>query len=452
MSVLRDPRSAVRAEVPRTLAEPAPRTLGVLDQLGLWGNLGVSLLGFTGAIAVLQPGGPGTARLSLAAALLATVVGTAVGSAAVAATAVLGARTGAPSMVLLRGVFGTRASSVPTVLNVVQMVGWGTFEIVTIATALGQVVPGVPQPVWVVACGVVTTVLATRPLGSVRLLRRYVSVAVVVALTYLASQLLTSPQRGLAGSGLGSGWDGFSLAVDTTLAVAISWVPMAADYARHSRTPGAAATGAFAGYGVMQVACYAVGLLALTSVLTRDGDVFRTFLAVPLGVAAFLVVTVRELDQSFADVYSTTVSTQNLRPWWDRRLISVVVGVVTTLLALAVDIYDYASFLSLIGSVFVPLFGVLVADWVLTGVDAWDLSTSARTRWSMLLPWGVGFATYQLLNPGQVAAWAQVWRGLAGWLGFVPAPWMSASLFSFVVAAAATTLLHGTVRALGRRP
>ena len=55
------------SEVARTLAEPVPQALSALDQLGLWGNLGVSLLGFTGAIFVLQPGGAGTPELSLAA-------------------------------------------------------------------------------------------------------------------------------------------------------------------------------------------------------------------------------------------------------------------------------------------------------------------------------------------------------------------------------------------------
>ena len=44
----------------RTLAEPVPQALSLLDQFGLWGNLGVSLLGFTGAIFVLQPDGAGT--------------------------------------------------------------------------------------------------------------------------------------------------------------------------------------------------------------------------------------------------------------------------------------------------------------------------------------------------------------------------------------------------------
>ena len=73
------------SEVARTLAEPVPQALSLLDQFGLWGNLGVSLLGFTGAIFVLQPGGAGTPELSLAAALTAIVTGTVLGTVALRA-------------------------------------------------------------------------------------------------------------------------------------------------------------------------------------------------------------------------------------------------------------------------------------------------------------------------------------------------------------------------------
>ena len=72
------------AEVARTLAEPVPQALSLSDQFGLWGNLGVSLLGFTGAVFVLQPGGAGTPELSLAAALTAIVAGTLLGTTALA--------------------------------------------------------------------------------------------------------------------------------------------------------------------------------------------------------------------------------------------------------------------------------------------------------------------------------------------------------------------------------
>src|SRR6202789_852497 len=160
------------SEVARTLAEPVPQPLGLLDQFGLWGNLGVSLLGFTGAIFVLQPDGAGTPELSLAAALTAIVAGTLLGTLAVALAGLPGARTGAPAMVLLRGVFGARLSYLPTALNVLQCLGWGTFELVTIATAAHTVEPDLPHWLAVVAAGVITTGLCIRPLGAIRVLRR----------------------------------------------------------------------------------------------------------------------------------------------------------------------------------------------------------------------------------------------------------------------------------------
>jgi purine-cytosine permease-like protein len=196
-----------RAEAPYTLDEPAPRALRRIDQYGLWGNLGVSLLGFTGALFVLEPtsGGP----LSLGAALVALLVGTVLGGLALGASAVPGARTGAPAMVLLRGLFGTRPSYLPTVLNVLQLLGWSTFELVTIGTALHQIAGGVPRWAYILVAGGLTTVLALRPLTWIRALRKYVTMAVVIALVYLlvtrspARSSATAPPRS---SATGSAW------------------------------------------------------------------------------------------------------------------------------------------------------------------------------------------------------------------------------------------------------
>src|SRR4051794_13206894 len=170
-----------RAEAPITLDQPSPRSLRLIDQLGLWGNLGVSLLGFTGAIYVLYPVDK---ALSLTAAFTALVLGTVLGTAGIAAAAMPGARTGAPSMVLLRGLFGTRASYVPTLLNILQLVGWTTFELVTIGTAMHQLTPSVPKSLYVLVGGILTTLLALRPLGWIRVLRKYVTLLVLIALGY----------------------------------------------------------------------------------------------------------------------------------------------------------------------------------------------------------------------------------------------------------------------------
>ena len=70
-----EPTRGQRGEAPLTLDEPAPKVLGWLDQIGLWGNLGVTLLAPVGAVFVLLPGE--SPRLSFVAAGLAVVVGTA---------------------------------------------------------------------------------------------------------------------------------------------------------------------------------------------------------------------------------------------------------------------------------------------------------------------------------------------------------------------------------------
>jgi putative hydroxymethylpyrimidine transporter CytX len=423
------------AEVARTLAEPVPQALSLLDQFGLWGNLGVSLLGFTAAIFVLQPGGGGTPELSLAAALTAIVVGTLLGTLPVALAGLLGARTGAPAMVLLRGLFGARLSYLPTALNILQCVGWGVFELVTIATAAHTVAPALPKTAYVLIAGVATGLLAIRPLGAIRVLRKYVTAAVLVVLCYLFVQLIRHP---LPAFTHGS-WSGYWAAADTVVAVAISWAPVAADYTRHSRTPRAAFAGALAGYSVTQVLCYVIGLLALVTVARGNPDqIYGAFIALPVGSLAFAILAARELDQSFANVYSTAVSVQNLRPLWDRRVLAGTITVVITAAALWLNIADYENFLILIGSVFVPMSAVLITDYFVVSRGRWDLSGTARSRWLMLLPWAAGFVTYQLINPGYVSWWASAWTSLGHDIGFTPASWMSASILSFAVAAAVT--------------
>jgi putative hydroxymethylpyrimidine transporter CytX len=431
-----------RSEVGRTLAEPVPQSLGLLDQFGLWGNLGVSLLGFTGAIFVLQPGGSGTPELSLAAALTAIVVGTLLGTLVLALSGLPGAQTGAPSMVLLRGLFGARVSYLPTVLNVLQLFGWSIFELVTIATAAQAVAPALPKWGYVLIAGAATALLTIRPLGAIRVLRRYATAAVLLVMCYLFIQLIRHP---LPAFSHGT-WSGYWAATDTVVAVAISFAPLAADYMRHSRSSRAAFAGAMAGYSLTQVLCYVIGLLALVTVAHGDsGHIFGAFVALPLGSLCFAVLAARELDQSFADVYSTAVSIQNLRPLWDRRILAGVITALTTAGALWLNISDYENFLTLLGSVFVPMSAVLIVDYFSGpgGPGRWDLSAAARSRWTMLPPWAAGFVVYQLINPGYVSWWASAWTSFGHDIGFTPASWMSASILSFCTAGIATLLVRG---------
>src|SRR5215510_8259050 len=120
-------------DAPVTLAQPAAKRLGFLDSLGLWGNLGISLLLPVAAAYVILPGSP------FGPTLLAIVVGAVIGSALLGLGAAAGAREGVPAMVLMRGLLGRHGSLLPTTFNLLQCVGWATFEIVIIAQAAAAV-------------------------------------------------------------------------------------------------------------------------------------------------------------------------------------------------------------------------------------------------------------------------------------------------------------------------
>jgi NCS1 family nucleobase:cation symporter-1 len=429
----------IRGEAPLTLTEPPPRVLGWLDQVGLWGNLGVTLLAPVGAVAVLVPATGG--QLSFLAAGLAIVVGTVIGALMIGAAAVPGAQTGAPSMVLMRGLFGRRLSYLPTAVNALQLLGWTVFEIVVIASAAQQLFPW-HQHRWpyVVVAGVLTAVMTVRPLGAVRILRRYALGAVVLTTTYLFVELLRHPMPSLTHGA----WAGFWPGADIAIAVAVSWAPLASDYTRHSRSSRSAFGGAVVGYTVTQVAGYVLGLVALATIIRADDanlqhDMFAAFLAVPVGWLAFGVLVFRELDESFADGYSAVISLQNVWPWVDRRIFTAVVCGLATLGALALDITSYYNFLLLLASVLVPLTAVFLVDYFGTrGSHSWDVTTSAPPRPHMVVPWLLGFVVYQLIDPGGVGWWSRMWTHIDRWLHLNVQTWMSASLLSFAVAALVT--------------
>jgi nucleobase:cation symporter-1, NCS1 family len=419
-------------EVPYTLDRPAPKVLSFWDQSAFWANLGVSLLAFSGAYTVLAPDDNNNPQLSILAGIVAMAVGTLIGGLMLGLAAVPGARTGAPAMVLLRGLFGTRLSYVPTVLNIAQLIGWGTFELIVIADATKTLLHGGPRWLYVLIAAVLTTLLTIWPLGSVRMLRRFVTGAVVIALVYFYVQFV---RAGIPDLGRGS-WSRFWIGADAALAVSISWVPLAADYTRHSRTPKAAFGAASVAYSATQIVSYVLGLIALALAASGSSDnAYEPFQKVAVGALFFGVLVLREVDQSFADNYSTAVSIQNLAPRADRRVLTVLLGGLTAGLALILNIDNYFGFLGLIGSVFVPMLGVLAVDFFVLGRGRdWNVSAAAPSRWGMIAAWGAGFVVYQLINPGDAGRWTDFWTGVQGRLHFTPATWMSASLLSFVAA------------------
>lgn len=415
-----------RVEAPLQLTTEPPRPLSFLDQFATWTNLGISLFGpLTGALILSTTG-------SVPLALLAVVVGCGIGALLLAGSAVFGAVTGAPAMVALRGLLGRRGSMLPTVLNIVQNIGWGTMELIVISTAAAHVLGDAWRIPTAIIAGIVATVMAVRPLGSVRLLRKVMVWLVLAASVLLFVQVLRQPSQPIDTSMVLGFWP----AVDVAIAGVVSFAPLAADYSRHSRTRSAAAWGSGLGYGVAAIAYYTLGVLALSR-LSGD-DLIAALVALPAGAVALFVLLVDEVDEAFANIYSTTMSVQNLLPQLDRRIIAIAVGLIATTFACLLDFSRYQSFLYLIGSIFVPLFAVACADFFLLSRQRWDTGSTARIRWVPVLAWVAGFVAYQLVAPSLLPGWSDLWLGIRQALGIVPPSWLGSSVAAIVVSVVVT--------------
>ncbi|WP_298131802.1 cytosine permease [Micropruina sp.] len=418
-----------RVEAPVVLTDSPPRPLRFFDQFAMWANLGISLFGpLTGALIAATTGSVWTA-------IAAIVLGCGIGAALLGTSAVFGATTGVPAMVSLRGLLGRRASVVPTLLNIGQNIGWATMEIIVISTAATAIVGDAWRWPFVILAGAVATTMAVRPLGSVRLLRKVMVWLVLLASVVLFVQVLLQPAGDIPQDAVLGFWP----AVDLAVAGVVSFAPLAADYSRHSRTKRAAFWGSALGYGLAAVAYYTLGVFAVAHLGATD--VLGALLALPAGAIALSILLIDEVDEAFANVYSTTMSIQNIAPNLDRRVVAIAVGVVATLLAGLLDFGQYQSFLFLIGSVFVPLFAVAATDFLVVSRQRWDVGEHSRVRWAPVLAWAGGFVIYQLINPGTVPGWSPFWVQVASAIGFVAPSWLGSSVAAIGISAVLMVLL-----------
>ncbi|MGE5689859.1 MAG: purine-cytosine permease family protein [Pseudomonadota bacterium] len=401
-------------DTPNWGIEPVPdrlRVLGLLDTTILWGNLGVSLL-------VLVAGALLVPALSLPDALVAIVVGGLVGNLMLGAAAAIGADGRVPAMVLLRAPLGRRGSYLATALNASQCVGWAIFELIVIATAAAALSDALlgfrAQWAWTLVFGAITAALAwAGPISVVRKVLKKVAVwAVLASLVYLTWWAIDGAELGPLWRRPGEGGLSVWIGVDVVVALTVSWIPLVADYTRFSRDRRSAFGGVFAGYFVAGTWMFLLGsVLVLGRGLDDAASLPAAVAAAGLASAlALLAVTVDEADEAFANTYSAAVSLQNVVPRVGQRTLIAGVAVVATVGALLIDLASYEAFLLLLGSFFVPLFGVLLGDWVVRGAryTEREIFGAPAFRPAQIGAWLAGFALYQWLNPLGPSWWTDL--------------------------------------------
>jgi putative hydroxymethylpyrimidine transporter CytX len=404
------------------------RILGFLDHFVLWADLGVGLLVLLAGTA-LVPG------LGLWEAFAAIVLGTIGGGVMLGLAGVVGSDNGIPSMVSLRPSFGLRGSYVPSLINVVQLVGWGAFEILIMAQASARLTGSILGPstgqLWVIVWGAIVLLMALG--GPLVVVRQWLEKAgiwlVLLTVGWMTIYAVSHADFAVLASRPGDGSLGFAQAIDLVVAMPISWLPLAADFNRFARSSRSSFAGTVAGFGVSNVLCYGLG--ALLILVLNSSDLVSSILTIAFGAAGLALLLGDETDNGFADVYSSAISIKNVLPSLPTRGIVCVVGATCVAIALTVDLAQFQDFLYLVGSLFTPLFGVLFADYFLIRRRHYSESD--------LYPADRRGRGWHGVNPVAMAAWA---TGVAvyllettyvGWLGGT-LPSLAASLLVYLAA------------------
>ncbi|UJB63509.1 cytosine permease [Acidovorax sp. YS12] len=370
------------------------------DHASLWFSLGVGLL-------VMQVGAYLMPALGTQEALLAIVAGSLLGAGLLGWVAKIGCDSGLASAGLMHAVYGRTFARLPIVLNIVQLVGWGTFELVVMrdaSVAIGRQAGAMQAAWWPVAAtllwgGVVTLLISGSMVQLVRrIIARVALPLVVLSLLWLSWQFLGLAQaQGLAPlwQRQGEGGMGVMPALDLVIAMPISWLPLVADYARHGRSGAGALRGAWAGYAVANIWCYALGVLVALTLPSQD--LVTALLLAQGGLIALSLILIDEVDNAYGDAYSGAVSSHSLLPRWSVRRWGLGVAVACTLGALVLPMHSLEPFLLLLSSVFVPLFGVILGRLAFGADAAALLARAGKAHAVPVAIWLAGVALYHLL-------------------------------------------------------
>lgn len=358
---------------------PTRALMTAWDTGALWSSLGVSFLVMVVGM-FLVPG------LSLPTALLAIVVGAVIGNLLLGLAAAIGSDPRVPTMVLMRAPLGVRGSYLPTALNVLQLFGWATFEVIVMAQAAEVIATrafGLPSayPIWVVVFTALTLTMALAGPVAVtkQWLEKFAVWAALAVLIWITTRLFVEYDVGGLWARPGTGTMGFWQGVDLVVALPISWFPLVADYSRFARTRRGALWGTGVGYLLPQVWLYSLGaVLALVGAqfdpVAPVAPLLIAIAALTAGWFALVVLLVVETDESFANVYSAALSIQNWFPKAGHRRLIMLTCAGVLIVALAIPLTQYESFLLLIGAFFVPLLGVLAADYFVVNRQRYEVS------------------------------------------------------------------------------
>lgn len=326
------------------------------------------------------------APLGFSKGLLAILIGHIIGCVMLFFAGLIGGKVRKSAMETAKMSFGSKGALLFSVLNIIQLVGWTAIMIFDGALAVNGIF-NIGNWVWCAIIGALIVfwiLIGIKNLGKVNT----VAMAALFVLTIVLSLVIFGKGNALNISGEGMT---FGAAVELSVAMPLSWLPLISDYTREARKPVKATAVSATTYGLVSCWMYVIGMGA--AIFTAESDIAQIMVKAGLGIAGLLIVVFSTVTTTFLDAYSAGVSSESLSKKINGKLIAVAVTVIGTLGAIFLPLYDITEFLYFIGSVFAPMIAIQIADFFLLKKNADRCSFNIQN----LTIWLIGFIIYRLL-------------------------------------------------------
>ncbi|MDD4238005.1 MAG: putative hydroxymethylpyrimidine transporter CytX [Desulfotomaculaceae bacterium] len=327
-------------------------TMGGLNQFALWFGAAVSLAEMmTGSL---------IAPLGLKDGIAVILIGHLIGTLILALVGIIGFREKNPSLRSSRLSLGRYGSYFISVFNVIQLVGWTAIMLIQCTRSLqsitGKLFSFDNFTVLVIATGIIVGIWAFNAHRGINLINN----VAVILLLLLCVVMLKSVLQGGEVQAVASSMT-FGAALELSIIMPLTWLPLISDYTMLGKSKAGSFWGSFGGYFLGSSFMYIIGLLS--AIYAGTSDPIGVLVGLNLGIAAVFIVLLSTVTTTFLDVYSAVLSTSNIAPGISRKHLIIIFTALGTLLAIFFPMEQYENFLYMIGSIFAPVFTIILMDY-----------------------------------------------------------------------------------------
>ena len=318
--------------------------------------------------------------------LCAILLGHVIGCFLLFCAGLIGGKARRSAMETVKMSFGQKGSLLFSLLNILQLVGWTGIMIYDGALAANEILAA-GSWLWCLVIGgliVLWILIGIKNLGKVNT----VAMAALFVMTIVLSFVIFG--KGTA-QAVAEEAMSFGAAVELSVAMPLSWLPLISDYTREAEKPVKATAVSAVVYGLISCWMYLIGMGS--AIFTGESDIAQIMVKAGLGIVGLLIVVLSTVTTTFLDAYSAGISSESVYAKLNGKWVAVAAAVLGTLGAILFPMENITDFLYLIGSVFAPMIAIQIADFFLLKKDH---SRSAFDLCNLLI-WVIGFVLYRYL-------------------------------------------------------